>query len=169
MPVGEDQTRVLQSQEASHHVAAPEEELDDDLRGEAGGGHDDPVRAGDKQAHDADHRGETGGGHDGLVPAGDQQAREADPHGKEGDCDAQVMSQMGFGVQLASPSFDNYLMSSFKNLLMSSIDNNLLMSSFQATKMCPGPDVCSFSLFKSQATVLMIPHFQVCEVSKYKF
>ena len=80
VPVGEDQTRVLQSQEASHHVAAPEEELDDDLRGEAGGGHDDPVPAGDKQAHDADHRGEAGGGHDGLVPAGDQQTREADPN-----------------------------------------------------------------------------------------
>ena len=83
---------------------------------------DEPLAAASDAVHtagEAHDEAQTAGEHDDLTPYG-RKGHEEDDSVKRpvGDHDAQAQSKKGFDVQIASSSFEDFLMSTFCNLLM---------------------------------------------------
>ena len=83
---------------------------------------DEPLAAASDAVHtagEAHDEAPTAGEHDDLTPYGRKGHDEDDSVKRPvGDHDAQAQSKKGFDVQIASPSFEDFLMSTFCSLLM---------------------------------------------------
>ena len=83
---------------------------------------DEPLAAASDAVHtagEAHDEAQTAGEHDDLTPYGRKGHDEDDSVKRPvGDHDAQAQSKKGFDVQIASSSFEDFLMSTFCNLLM---------------------------------------------------